>query len=308
MSDDTAVVPQVTVRAPGKINVALYCGRPDASGYHPLATVFQAVELYEDVTASPADRMTVSVSGRGAEQVPLDQRNLAVRAASLLQEVTGTEQHAHLHVAKQVPVGGGMAGGSADAAAALLACNELWRTELERGDLIELAGQLGSDVPFALRGRTAVGSGRGHLLTSAITRERFHWVLALQEEGLSTPDVFADFDAHHEAPEVPRLPDGLLEALSGGSAEELVGFLCNDLQEAAVRLRPELGDVLAAADRGGALAAIISGSGPSVAALALDEQHAESVAHVLRGAEVASDVLVMGAPAAGARVVEAIAL
>ena len=297
--------PGVRVRAPGKINLALRVGPPDDDGYHPLATVFQAVSLHEDVTATPAADLTLSVEGRDADRVPLDESNLALRAASLLQLRAGITAGAHLHVVKEVPVAGGMGGGSADAAAALLACDQLWGVGLDREQLVHLAAELGADVPFALTGLTAVGTGRGDVLSSALVRGTYHWVLAVQEEGLSTPRVFAAFDddGGTRAPE-PELDDGLLAALRGGDPHELARHLVNDLEEPALDLRPELGDVLAAADRAGALAAVLSGSGPTVAALAVDEHHARSVAAVVREAEVAREVLVVSGPVLGARVVE----
>jgi 4-diphosphocytidyl-2-C-methyl-D-erythritol kinase len=296
----------VAVRAPGKINLALRVGAPDDDGYHPLATVFQAVSLHEDVIATAAPGLSLSVEGRDAERVPTDDSNLALRAARLLQEHTGITAGAHLHIVKQVPVAGGMAGGSADAAAALLACDQLWDAGLDREQLVALARRLGANVPFALTGLTAVGSGRGDVLTSAMVGgSAHHWVLAVQDEGLSTPSVFAAFDdaGGTRAPE-PRLDDALMAALRSGDPHELARHLVNDLEEPALELRPELGDVLAAADRAGALAAVLSGSGPTVAALTLDEGHAHSVAAVVREAEVAREVLVVTGPVPGARVLE----
>ncbi len=295
----------VCVRAPGKINLALRVGAPDEDGYHPLATVFQAVSLHEDVIASPAEALSLTVEGRDAGRVPTDDTNLALRAARLLQEHTGITTGAQLHIVKQVPVAGGMGGGSADAAAALLACDQLWDAGLGREQLVELARRLGADVPFALTGLTAIGSGRGDVLTSAMVGGSYHWVLAVQDEGLSTPEVFAAFDddGGTHAP-APHLDDALLAALRSGDPLELARHLANDLEEVALDLRPELGDVIAAADRAGALAAVLSGSGPTVAALALDERHARSVAAVVREAEVAREVLVVTGPVPGARVLE----
>lgn len=293
----------VQVRAPGKINIALHVGPPGAEGYHPLATVFQAVSLDDDVIASPADGLGVAVEGRDAAAVPTDETNLALRAARLLQRETGTASGADLRIIKRIPVAGGMAGGSADAAAALLACDRLWGVGLERAELAELARRLGADVPFALTGLTAVGTGRGDVVTSAMCRGSYHWVLAVQSEGLSTPEVFAAFDDLGPAP-APALDGAVLAALRAGDAVELSRHLSNDLEPAALELRPELADVLVAADRAGALGAVVSGSGPTVAALCLDAPHAESVAVVLRQAEVAAEVLVVTAPAPGARVLE----
>lgn len=301
----TAPSAGVLVRAPGKINLALRVGPPDEDGYHPLVTVFQAVSLHEDVLASSAPELSLTVKGRGAEQVPAGEANLALRAARLLQAHTGVTQGAHLEITKQVPVAGGMAGGSADAAATLLALEQLWQLGLDRTELAHLARQLGADVPFALTGLTAIGTGRGDIITPAMARGSYHWVLAVQDTGLPTPEVFAAFDddGGRLAPQ-PRLDDELMAALLDGDPLVLARHLGNDLEAAALELRPELGDVLAATERAGALGAVLSGSGPTVAALAVDAAHAASVAEVIRAAEVAADVLVATAPAPGARVLE----
>ncbi|WP_454778418.1 4-(cytidine 5'-diphospho)-2-C-methyl-D-erythritol kinase [Georgenia muralis] len=303
----TATPIAVQVRAPGKINLALRVGAPRPDGYHPLATVFQAVSLYEDVVATRADGISLEIHGRG-EDLPVDATNLAVRAAALLRETSGTRAGVHLSLTKQVPVAGGMAGGSADAAATLLACDQLWGTGLSRDELAELASELGADVPFALTGMSAMGTGRGDLITPVMSRGTYHWVLAVQDEGLSTPEVFREHDRLQpldldDAP-APRLDDAVLAALLSGDPIQLSRQLGNDLQEAALELRPELGDVLAAADRAGALAALVSGSGPTVAALALDHAHAVSVAGVMRAAEVAGEILLVTGPVPGARVLE----
>lgn len=301
--------PAVRVRAPGKINLTLCVGAPAADGYHPLETVFQAVSLYEDVVARPAEGITLEIQGRGAD-LPTDGTNLAVRAAALLREASGTEAGVHLTLTKTVPVAGGMAGGSADAAATLLACDQLWGTGLGREELGALAAELGADVPFSLTGMSAMGTGHGDLLTPVMSRGSYHWVLAVQAEGLSTPSVFREFDrlGGHEPAGEGRPPTGatasLVPALLTADPLVLARHLRNDLQEAALGLRPALGDVLAAADRAGALAAIVSGSGPTVAALALDAQHAASVADVMRAADVAAEVLTVSGPVAGARVLE----
>jgi 4-diphosphocytidyl-2-C-methyl-D-erythritol kinase len=280
-------------------------GGPD--GYHPLATAFQAVSLYEDVVATRADGISLEIHGRG-EDLPVDATNLAVRAAVLLRETSGTRAGAHLSLTKQVPVAGGMAGGSADAAATLLACDQLWGTGLSRDELAELASELGADVPFALTGMSAMGTGRGDLITPVMSRGTYHWVLAVQDEGLSTPEVFREHDRLQpldlDDTPAPRLDDAVLAALLSGDPIQLSRQLGNDLQEAALELRPELGDVLAAADRAGALAALVSGSGPTVAALALDHAHAVSVAGVMRAAEVAGEILLVTGPVPGARVLE----
>lgn len=301
----------VRVDAPGKVNLFLSCGAPTADGYHPLTTVFQAVRLIESVTASSqsADdygRITLRLADAD-ENVPLDERNLAVRAATLLAEHTEVNEGVDLLLRKRVPVAGGMAGGSADAAATLLACNELWGTGLEHSELSALAAQLGADVPFPLTGGNAVGHGRGDLITPMMGRGSYSWVFALQEEGLSTPAVFRRFDelsaAAGSTPQTQSVPEDLAAALRSGNPELLAGALHNDLQPAALSLRPELGDVIAAAEAAGALRAIISGSGPTVAALARDEASALAVASQLEASGTCSRVIRTIGPVAGAKVV-----
>jgi 4-diphosphocytidyl-2-C-methyl-D-erythritol kinase len=296
----------VHVRAPGKINLALRVGPAGADGYHRLVSVFQAVSLYEDVRAEPATGFSVSVSGRHADAVPTDARNLALRAARLLADSTRVRAGVHLHLTKTVPTAGGMGGGSADAAAALLACDLLWETGLARDELAELAAELGADVPFALTGLTAVGTGRGDVVTPVLAQGQYHWVLAVQREGLATPAVFARFDALTPTPGEPQVPEGLMAALRVGDAAALAPHLVNDLQPAALDLAPHLAGVLAAAAEGGALTAFVSGSGPTVVALADGPAHSHALADRLAIAGVAAEVLEVTGPVPGARALESL--
>ncbi|MHA3946987.1 4-(cytidine 5'-diphospho)-2-C-methyl-D-erythritol kinase [Cellulomonas bogoriensis] len=297
-------LPAVCVRAPAKINLGLAVGRRQADGYHPLATVFQAVSLYEEVTATPSDEPGLTVSGPQAERVPTDSSNLALRAAHLLAEAAGVEPEVHLHLAKGVPVAGGMAGGSADAAAALVACDALWGTGMSRDQLLELGAELGSDVPFALVGQTAVGRGRGHLLSPAMSRGEYHWALGIQEQGLSTPQVYRTFDEILGGVDGEPEPDrALMQALRSGDPEAVGAALVNDLQPAALELAPHLVETLVVAEEAGALGVLVSGSGPTVAALARSQQHATTVAAAMTAAGVADDVRCAAGPVGGARLV-----
>ncbi|MFB7844861.1 4-(cytidine 5'-diphospho)-2-C-methyl-D-erythritol kinase [Microbacterium sp. NPDC056052] len=298
---DEQPVQRVHVRAPGKVNLFLGVGDLDADGYHELSTVFQAVSLYEDVIATPADGFTLSVSGvADPSTVPLDDRNLAMRAAKVLAAATGYEGGVHLDVHKSVPVAGGMGGGSADAAAALVACNELWRTGLDHGRLHELAARLGADVPFSLMGGTAVGSGRGDVLTPALSRGRYEWVLLLDDEGLSTPAVYRAFDmvmaedlksdperhAQHRRLDPVQVPPSFFEALLSGEAFELGQSLRNQLEAGSFRLRPQLEETIAAVvgEGGGpVVGGIVSGSGPTLAFLCETAEGADGTAERLRG-------------------------
>lgn len=294
----------VRVRAPGKVNLSLAVGRRQADGYHPLATVFQAVSLVEEVVATPAEQFSVQVEGLQADQVPLGPENLAVRAARLLADVAGVDDGVHLTIHKDVPVAGGMAGGSADAAAALLACDALWGTGLPREDLSRLAAELGSDVPFALHGHTAVGRGRGHLLSPVMSRGQYHWTVGLRTTGLSTAEVYAAYDelAGASATDEPEVDDALLRALLAGDATALGAALTNDLQHAALELAPELAETLAVAEDAGALGVVVSGSGPTVVALARDAGHALAMGRALEGARVVDATRTAVGPVAGARV------
>ncbi|GGC16410.1 4-(cytidine 5'-diphospho)-2-C-methyl-D-erythritol kinase [Cellulomonas carbonis] len=295
---------EVVVRAPGKINLALGVGRRLPDGFHPLATVFQAVSLHEEVTARPADGFSLTVDGLHADRVPTDASNLALRAAHLLADHVGIDDGVALHVHKGVPVAGGMAGGSADAAATLLACDALWRTGMSRDELGELAATLGSDVPFCLVGQTAVGRGRGDLLTPALSRGEYHWALALRDAGLSTPEVFRTFDEVVGGVDGEPEPDRrLLAALRSGDPVSVGAALDNDLQPAALELAPELAETLAVAEDAGALGVVVSGSGPTVAALGRSRQHAVAIAAAVTAAGVADSVLTASGPVPGARLV-----
>lgn len=300
----------VHVRAPGKINVYLGVGGRHDDGYHALATVFQAVSLYEDVIARDADDFSIAVSGvDDPDTVPLDDRNLAMRAAKLLATAADYDGGVALEIRKSVPVAGGMGGGSADAAAALVACDALWGTGFSSARLHELAARLGADVPFALHGGTAVGTGRGDQLNPALARGRFDWVLVTSPEGLSTPRVYGRLDELRDeegalADEPPLsldVPVSVLQALRSGDADELARSLFNDLQAAAVDLRPDLDETIQAGIRAGALHGIVSGSGPTIALLCAGPDAAQRVQSELNDAGVAS--LHAYGPVPGARII-----
>ncbi|WP_369369764.1 4-(cytidine 5'-diphospho)-2-C-methyl-D-erythritol kinase [Promicromonospora sp. Populi] len=305
--------PSVRVRAPGKVNLALRVGPVGADGYHPLATIFQAVSLFEEVTATqvaPGSGISLTVSGPGADVVPTDETNLAWRAAGLLAERTGLAADVALHITKGVPVAGGMAGGSADAAAALVACDALWEAGIPRPELVEMAAELGADVPFSLLGHTAVGTGRGDLLTPAMTRGEFHWCFGTQREGLSTPSVFHRFDelAGPSTPRVAPTDDtAIMHALRAGDPVALGKALHNDLELPALDLRPELAPVLEVATESGALGVIVSGSGPTVAALGRSRQHALALGAAWTAADVVDAIFCATGPAPGTQLVTAVA-
>jgi 4-diphosphocytidyl-2-C-methyl-D-erythritol kinase len=295
----------VTVRVPAKVNVQLAVGPLRSDGFHDLANVFLAVGLYDEVTVTPADALRITCEGPDAEHVPLDATNLAARAAIALAERHGLAPDVHIHIAKDIPVAGGMAGGSADAAGALLACDTLWGTGSTRDELLSICADLGSDVPFSLVGGAALGRGRGEILTPLEVGGTFHWVFAVADGGLSTPAVYRECDrlrGEAEVPDAEPSPD-LLEALRTGDPAALAATLVNDLQPAAVSLRPSLAATLSAGAEGGALAALVSGSGPTCAFLAKDPDAAAAVATALTASGTCRAVRVTSGPAEGATVV-----
>jgi 4-diphosphocytidyl-2-C-methyl-D-erythritol kinase len=289
---------------PAKVNVQLAVGAARPDGFHDLANVFLAVGLHDEVTVTPADELRITCEGPGADQVPLDRTNLAARAAIALAARRGIEPDVHIHIAKDIPVAGGMAGGSADGAGALLACNALWGTAASRAELLAICAELGSDVPFSLVGGAALGIGRGEQLTALEVGGTFHWVFAMAGRGLSTPAVFREFDRLAQGRDIPEpvaSPD-LLEALAKGDAQALAASVCNDLQPAALSLFPELADTLDTGRGAGALAALVSGSGPTTAFLVRDAEAAEKVAQVLRASGTCGSVRTAAGPVVGATV------
>jgi len=325
-------VTAVTARAPAKVNLQLAVGPARAHGYHDVVTVYHAVSLFDEVTVAPAEHDSVSVTGEGADSVPADGSNLAVRAVAELLAAVGPgakdSPGLAIRINKRIPVAAGLAGGSADAAAALVACNELWRTGLSQAELCELAATVGSDVAFGLVGGTAIGVGRGERVTPALAAGTYHWVLAFATGGLSTAQVYAACDRIRATrgerdgsgpakpagrarsgrtgtaapPGPPALDNRLMAALRTGNPAEVGPLLANDLQQAAISLRPDLRRTLAAGAELGALAAIVSGSGPTCAYLAKDARHAAALAVALAGAGVCRTVVHVMGPVPGASV------
>lgn len=295
----------VTVRVPGKVNLHLGVGDRREDGYHELTTVFHAVSLSDDVTVRAADLLSLRLVGEGAGEIPVDERNLAWQAAELMAEHVGRAPDVEILIDKSIPASGGMAGGSADAAAVLVGMNELWELGVPRRDLHAMAAELGSDVPFALHGGTALGTGRGEELTTVLARSTFHWVLAFGAGGLSTAAVYAEIDRLRDNGNPPRIaePEPLLTALSAGDPRALAPLLGNDLQPAALSLKPELRRTLRAGVESGALAGIVSGSGPTCAFLCASAESAIAVGSELAGAGVCRTVRVASGPVHGARVV-----
>jgi 4-diphosphocytidyl-2-C-methyl-D-erythritol kinase len=308
------VTTSVTVRVPAKINLQLAVGplRPD--GYHDLVTVFHAVSLFDEVTVTPADSDSVLVVGEGAAEVPADSDNLALRAVRALREaieargatVPGIGGPVRVEITKRIPVAAGMAGGSADAAAAIVACDALWETRLPARELSEIAAVVGSDVPFALLGGTVVGRGRGEQLAAVrAAPATCHWVLGYADGQLSTPLVYKTLDQMRSAEPVPgpQLSSELIAALRAGDVRRLGAALSNDLQAPAVSLFPALGDTLTTGRAVGAFGALVSGSGPTCFFLASDAEHASQMASRLSATGACRSVTTATGPAPGAHVI-----
>ncbi len=298
----------VTVRVPAKVNLQLSVGPREADGFHNLVSVFQSISIYDDVTISKSHEgsgVTISVTGEHTHGVPEDGNNLAVKAAQLIAERNDFDADVHIEVKKSIPVAGGMAGGSADAAATLVGMNALFNLEMGSEAIHALGAELGSDVPFMISGGTAIGQGRGDQLTAALSRGKYHWVLALSTVGLSTPAVYGECDRLRADIDVaaPKVSDALMQALLTGDPVAVGALLTNDLQAAACSLRPALSLILEVGRDYGALGAIVSGSGPTVAFLVADEEAGLDLAVALTASGVVGSVARAFGPVHGARVI-----
>jgi 4-diphosphocytidyl-2-C-methyl-D-erythritol kinase len=306
--DDGARRPNgpVRVRVPAKINLHLGVGALRPDGFHELTTVYHAVSLFDELRASPADTLALTMEGEGAGELALDETNLVIRAARALAAHTRMPAYARLHLRKSIPLAGGLAGGSADAAATLLACDALWGTGVPREELAEIGATLGSDIPFLLHGGTALGTGHGEAVSPILARPTtWHWAVAIADGGLPTPAVYRELDRLRDTGRAPAAldgPDDLMAALRQRNPKVLGEALGNDLQAAALSLRPELAEVLKAGADAGALAGLVSGSGPSCVFLATDGGHAERLAAELTAAGVCRAAWAARGPMPGARV------
>lgn len=298
----------VTVRVSAKVNLALGVGSRAPDGFHPLATIFEAISIYDEVTLTRRDdsRITLTVSGEDADQVPTDETNLAWQAVDLIRNECAAEwgdrRHGvDIHVDKSIPVAGGMAGGSADAAGALVAAAALCRLPDSPEELQPLAARLGSDVPFCLTGGVALGRGRGDRLAPVICRGRHRWVFATSTRGLSTPAVYRRFDELGGSRAGEIVPNDLISALTRGDIDAVADSLSNDLQAAAIDLRPELEEVLTVGRQAGALTGLVSGSGPTCAFLVPDAASAKIVSAALSRLSQVDRTRTARGPAAGAQ-------
>lgn len=297
----------VVTRVPGKINLQLSVGPLQSDGYHPVATVFQAVSIFDDVKIALTDNPGITLhSTKSNDHLPLDRNNLAHQAAELMMKKFDISDGVEITLSKEIPIAGGMAGGSADAGATVVGMDALFSLGLKRNEMEKIGSELGADIPFTISGGTAIGTGRGDQITPVLSRGTYSWVLALSSSGLSTPAVYKECDRLREGLQVapPHVSDSLLHALSAGDAIALGKALSNDLQPAACSLKPALRLILDVGMDYGALGGLVSGSGPTVAFLAENEDHALDLVVALTSSGVVGNVVRAGGPVPGARVIE----
>ena len=299
----------VTARVPGKVNLQLSVGPLGDDGYHEVTTVFQAISLFDDVSISTGESgsgIKLSITGQTSRGVPVDNSNLAVKAAELMVKKYELSNDLVIKLKKEIPVAGGMAGGSADAAGVIVCLDSLFDLGLSRDVMESIGSQIGADVPFSISGGVAIGTGRGDQITPALYKGNYNWVLALSGQGLSTPSVYQECDRLREGLSIaaPVVSEQLMQALRAGDAKALGKALTNELQPAACSLRPALRLVLDVGVDYGALGGIVSGSGPTVAFLVSDDDHAMDLTVALSGSGVVSSVVRANGPAHGARIIE----
>ncbi len=296
---------QVSVRVPGKINLQLSVGPLQRDGYHELATVFQSVSLFDELTISETDTDGIEIAAIGKSTIPLGGENLAYKAAELMCNKFDIETGLLIKIKKEIPIAGGMAGGSANAGATIVGIDSLFSLGLKRDEMERIGSEIGADVPFTISGGTAIGTGRGDQVTPVLSRGSYNWVLALSTSGLSTPAVYKECDRLREGLDIskPHVSDSLLQALTHGDAKALGKALSNDLQAAACSLRPALRLILDVGIDYGALGGIVSGSGPTVAFLAESEDHALDLVVALTSSGVVGNVIRVAGPVPGARVI-----
>jgi len=299
----------VVARVPAKVNLQLSVGPLGSDGYHEVTTVFQGISLFDDVTvatALPGSGITISITGDTAHGVPVDNSNLAIKAAQLMAKTYDLPPDLIIKLKKEIPVAGGMAGGSADAAGVIVGLDSLFELGISRDEMESVGSKIGADVPFSICGGVAIGTGRGDQITPALAKGSYNWVLALSGQGLSTPSVYQECDRLREGLSIatPQVSEPLMQALRAGDAKALGKALSNELQSAACSLRPALRLVLDVGVDYGALGGIVSGSGPTVAFLVTDDEHAMDLTVALSSSGVVSSVVRASGPTNGARIIE----
>lgn len=299
----------VIARVPAKINLQLAVGPLGSDGFHEVTSVFQAISLFDDVSVATAPEnngISIQITGQTSKGVPSDSSNLAVKAATLMIKNYDLPSDLNIKLTKEIPVAGGMAGGSADAAGVIVGLDSLFELGLSRDEMEIVGSKIGADVPFSICGGVAIGTGRGDQITPALFKGSYHWVLALSGQGLATPSVYAECDRLREGLSIaiPVVSEQLMQALRAGDAKVLGKSLSNDLQPAACSLRPALRLVLDVGLDYGALGGIVSGSGPTVAFLVKDDEHAMDLTVALSSSGVISSVVRATGAVAGARIIE----
>ena len=299
----------VIARVPAKVNLQLAVGPLGNDGFHEVTTVFQAISLFDDVTVETAaenNGISIQVTGQTSTGVPSDSSNLAVKAATLMIKNYDLPSDINIKLKKEIPVAGGMAGGSADAAGVIVGLDSLFELGLSRDEMEMVGSKIGADVPFSICGGVAIGTGRGDQITPALFKGSYNWVLALSGQGLATPSVYAECDRLREGLSIstPVVSEQLMQALRAADVKALGKSLSNDLQPAACSLRPALRLVLDVGLDYGALGGIVSGSGPTVAFLVKDDEHAMDLTVALSSSGVISSVVRASGAVAGARIIE----
>ena len=299
----------VIARVPAKVNLQLAVGPLGDDGFHEVTTVFQAISLFDDVTVATAPEnngISIQITGQTSTGVPSDNSNLAVKAATLMIKKYDLPNDLSIKLKKEIPVAGGMAGGSADAAGVIVGLDSLFELGLSRDEMEMVGSKIGADVPFSICGGVAIGTGRGDQITPALFKGSYNWVLALSGQGLATPSVYAECDRLREGLSIstPVVSEQLMQALRAGDVKALGKSLSNDLQPAACSLRPALRLVLDVGIDYGALGGIVSGSGPTVAFLVKDDEHAMDLTVALSSSGVISSVVRATGAVAGARIIE----
>ena len=286
----------INLRANAKLNLFLRVLGRRSDGYHELESIFHTVALADDLSLTPSDEgvdVSMSFAAGVSGDPPVSEDNLSFRAARSLIERAGLDRGARIEIVKRIPIGSGMGGGSADAAAAIAGLNELWGLDLEQSEVLKVAGLIGSDVPFCLSGGTALVMGRGEELTPLPCREPLHFVLCMSFEPLATRSVYERWRPESALGDAGSAPMAL--ALGTGDVEGVAASLHNDLEAPAFELRPELADKKQAVLDAGALGACMSGSGPTIFGIARDSDDARRLATLL-GPDFDHVVAVQSAP------------
>ncbi|KAE8316457.1 4-diphosphocytidyl-2-C-methyl-D-erythritol kinase [Aspergillus transmontanensis] len=279
----------ITLQIPAKLNLYLHAGALRQDGYHDITMVYQAISLYDTMTISPSQdpqEFTMTVSGMDSDRIPADARNLVIKAAKRLADFSGISHQAlHFDLVKSIPTEAGLGGGSADAAAALVGCNHIWKTGLDNEQLMDIGAHIGEDVPFFIRGLVGIGTGYHQPVipvdVDTESMRTWHWVLGIMPRGLSTKLVF--------------------ERSDNTPFRHLTPYLNNNLQEAAEELDPDIGVALRMGREVGAIVSLMAGSGTTCLFLAGDEEHAERLAGELSDRNIFRKVVRAVGPVEGVR-------